>query len=157
MTSEDEVRYERVGAAAVVTIDRPHRRNAIDGATADRLERAFETFEADADARVMVLTGEGGIAFCAGADLTAIESLGPRLTARAARRASPVARLRSRRSPPSTAGASRAGSSWRCGVTCACAPLSRASVASSVAGASRWSTAAPSGCRGSSGSVVRSI
>ena len=33
----DEVRYERVGAAAVLTIDRPHRRNAVDGPTAERL------------------------------------------------------------------------------------------------------------------------
>lgn len=75
----DEVRTERIGAALVVTIDRPARRNAIDGATADALERAFEAFEADEAARVMVLTGDGGLAFCAGADLTAIESLAPRL------------------------------------------------------------------------------
>ena len=74
----DEVRTERIGAALVVTIDRPARRNAIDGKTADALERALEAVEADDGARVMVLTGEGGLAFCAGADLTAIESLAPR-------------------------------------------------------------------------------
>ena len=34
-----EVRYERVGAAAVLTIDRPVRRNAVDGATAKLLRR----------------------------------------------------------------------------------------------------------------------
>ena len=33
----DEVRYERVGAAAVLTIDRPDRRNAVDGPTAEGL------------------------------------------------------------------------------------------------------------------------
>ena len=38
----DEVRYERVGAAAVLTIDRPHRRNAVDGPTAERLLPAVE-------------------------------------------------------------------------------------------------------------------
>ena len=33
-------------------------------------------FEADEEARVMVLTGAGGVAFCAGADLKAIETIG---------------------------------------------------------------------------------
>jgi enoyl-CoA hydratase len=76
----DEVRSERVGAATVVTIDRPARRNAIDGRTADALVAALDAFEADASSRVMVLTGAGGT-FCAGADLTALESLSPRLMA----------------------------------------------------------------------------
>lgn len=75
--SVDEVRYERRGAAALVTIDRPARRNAIDGKTADALVSALDAFEADDQARVMVLTGAGE-AFCAGADLTAIETLEPR-------------------------------------------------------------------------------
>jgi enoyl-CoA hydratase len=74
----DEVRYERRGAAAVVTIDRQRRRNAIDARTADALVEHLDRFEADDDARVMVLTGAGE-AFCAGADLTAIETLEPRL------------------------------------------------------------------------------
>jgi enoyl-CoA hydratase len=73
------VRYERVGAAGVVTIDRPERRNAVDGQTAEALREAYDRFEADDDARVMVLTGAGGVAFCAGADLKAIESFAPRL------------------------------------------------------------------------------
>jgi enoyl-CoA hydratase len=76
----DEVRSGRVGTAQLVTIDRPARRNAIDGKTADALVAALEEFEADDNARVMVLTGAGG-AFCAGADLTAIETLSPRLMA----------------------------------------------------------------------------
>lgn len=71
--SGEEVRYERVGAAAVLTIDRPHRRNAVDGATAARLRRGLEEFEADEAARVLVLTGAGGEAFCAGADLKALD------------------------------------------------------------------------------------
>ncbi|MBD0283144.1 MAG: crotonase/enoyl-CoA hydratase family protein [Thermoleophilaceae bacterium] len=75
----EPVTYERRGAAAVVTIDRHERRNAIDGRTAELLFEAHERFEADDDARVMVLTGAGGVAFSAGADLKAIESLGPRL------------------------------------------------------------------------------
>src|SRR3954463_2730030 len=73
------VDYERVGAAAVVTIDRQERRNAVDGATAELLQEAYDRFEADDEARVMVLTGAGDVAFCAGADLKAIESFGPRM------------------------------------------------------------------------------
>ena len=76
----DEVRYERVGAAAVLTIDRQHRRNAVDGPTAERLRDGVPGFEADDDARVLVISGAGGEAFCAGADLKAIESFAPRLT-----------------------------------------------------------------------------
>jgi enoyl-CoA hydratase len=75
----EPVRYERTGAAAVLTIDRPERRNAIDGPTAERLAAAYEAFAADEDARVLVLTGAGGVSFCAGADLKAIETFAPRL------------------------------------------------------------------------------
>jgi enoyl-CoA hydratase len=69
----DEVRYERRGSAAVLTIDRPERRNAVDAATAIALRDGLERFEADAEARVLILTGAGGEAFCAGADLKAID------------------------------------------------------------------------------------
>jgi enoyl-CoA hydratase len=75
----EPARLERIGAAAVLTIDRPERRNAVDGATAERLLDHFRAFEADDDARVLVLTGAGDAAFCAGADLRALDSFGPRL------------------------------------------------------------------------------
>lgn len=55
----------------VITLDRPERRNAVDGPTAAALRAAFEAFEADGDARVAVLTGAGGH-FCGGADLKAL-------------------------------------------------------------------------------------
>ena len=71
------VNYERRGAAALVTIDRPERRNAIDGPTAEALHGCFDRFEADGDARVMILTGAGELAFCAGADLKSISTLDP--------------------------------------------------------------------------------
>jgi enoyl-CoA hydratase len=71
------VNYERRGAAALVTIDRPERRNAVDGPTAEALHESFQRFEADDDARVMILTGAGELAFCAGADLKAITTLNP--------------------------------------------------------------------------------
>jgi enoyl-CoA hydratase len=71
------VRYERSGAAALITIDRPERRNAVDGPTAAALLAAYERFAADDGARVLVLTGAGEEAFCAGADLKALETLDP--------------------------------------------------------------------------------
>jgi len=63
----------------VVAIDRQERRNAVDGPTAELLGTAVDRFEADDDARVLVLTGAGEEAFCAGADLNAIETFAPRL------------------------------------------------------------------------------
>lgn len=68
-----ELRYERVGAAAVLTIERPERRNAVDKATAELFRQGLRDFEADEGARVLVLTGAGGEAFCAGADLKAMD------------------------------------------------------------------------------------
>jgi enoyl-CoA hydratase len=75
------VRYERRGAAALVTIDRQERRNAVDGPTAVALHEAYMRFEADEQARVLVLTGAGAVAFCAGADLKATETFAGRLMA----------------------------------------------------------------------------
>jgi len=65
------VRYEVDGAVAIVTIDRPHVRNAVDRATAAELADAFRRFDADEALAAAVLTGAGG-AFCAGADLKAV-------------------------------------------------------------------------------------
>jgi enoyl-CoA hydratase len=65
------VRFEATGPVAVVTIDRPERRNAVDSATAAALVEAFRRFDGDATLSVAVLTGAGGT-FCAGADLKAI-------------------------------------------------------------------------------------
>ncbi len=80
MSEPEPVRYERRGAAAVITIDRQHRRNAVDGPTAAALHDAYVRFAADEDARVLVLTGAGGVSFCAGADLKATETMAGRLT-----------------------------------------------------------------------------
>jgi enoyl-CoA hydratase len=70
--SRSQVRYERREAAAVLTIERPARRNAIDAATAAALRQSLESFEADETARVLILTGSDE-AFCAGADLKALD------------------------------------------------------------------------------------
>ncbi len=78
-SGREAVSYERRGSASVITIDRPHRRNAVDGPTAEALLEAYRRFEADEQARVLIVTGAGGIAFCAGADLKATDTMAPRL------------------------------------------------------------------------------
>ncbi len=69
------VSSERDGRIAVITIERPERRNAVDRETAQGLYDAFKAFDADDDLDVAVLTGRGGY-FCAGADLKAISTGG---------------------------------------------------------------------------------
>ena len=71
-----KARYERRGATAILTIDRPERRNAVDAGTAEELLEGYRSFERDDGARVLVLTGAGPEAFCAGADLKAIAEVG---------------------------------------------------------------------------------
>jgi enoyl-CoA hydratase len=71
------VTYARDERVAVVTIDRPERRNAVDPVTAVRLYEAFERFAGDDQADVAILTGAGGT-FCAGYDLRAL-ALGDRI------------------------------------------------------------------------------
>src|SRR4051794_41887121 len=64
------------GPVTIVSINRPHCRNAVDGATARKLFDAFRAFDADASASVAVFTGTGGY-FCAGADLKAVAAGDP--------------------------------------------------------------------------------
>ena len=61
--------YERRGAVAWLTLNRPDARNALNRAARDGLYAGFDRFKADPDAKVLVLTGEGEQAFCAGGDL----------------------------------------------------------------------------------------
>ncbi|AXK31395.1 crotonase/enoyl-CoA hydratase family protein [Streptomyces armeniacus] len=62
---------KRNGPVSTVVLARPEARNAVDGATATALADAFRAFDADDDARVAVLWGEGGT-FCSGADLKSV-------------------------------------------------------------------------------------
>ncbi len=65
------VTYEIEAPLAIVTINRPEARNAVDRPTALALADAFRRFDADESANVAILTGAGGC-FCAGADLKAV-------------------------------------------------------------------------------------
>jgi enoyl-CoA hydratase len=69
------VHFERDGAIAVVTLDRPEVRNAIDGPTGKALADAMRRFEADDALAVAVVTGADGT-FCAGNDLKSMREPG---------------------------------------------------------------------------------
>ena len=134
----DEVRYERIGAAAVVTIDRPARRNAVDGPTAARLRECYDAFEADDEARVFVLTGarRRGV-LCRRRPHRAAHLRRPHGRPGRPDGLHAAARRPSRRSRRSAAGAWPAGSSSRCGATCGSPSPARAWATPSAAGASR--------------------
>lgn len=69
MNLNDEVLFEVEDGIAVITIDRPQQRNAINRGVMQGLREAFERFEKDGTLRVAILTGSGEKAFCAGMDL----------------------------------------------------------------------------------------
>ncbi|MCC6216034.1 MAG: crotonase/enoyl-CoA hydratase family protein [Polyangiaceae bacterium] len=66
------IRFEARGRVAIVTLDRPARRNAVCREIAEGMERALDAFEADPELWVGIVAAEGP-AFCAGADLAAVE------------------------------------------------------------------------------------
>jgi enoyl-CoA hydratase/carnithine racemase len=65
----DEVLRSVAGGVATVTINRPERRNALSWAVIAELREVLAALRDDPDVRVVVLTGAGAKAFCAGADL----------------------------------------------------------------------------------------
>ena len=67
----DTVRYSVGDRIALITLDRPAQRHAIDAAMTAALRAATARFEADHDVLVAILTGSGDRAFCAGMDLKA--------------------------------------------------------------------------------------
>jgi enoyl-CoA hydratase len=69
--SYEQIRYEERDHVRLITIDRPERMNAIGPVTSRELVDAWGRFREDDEAYVAVLTGSGGEAFCAGADLKA--------------------------------------------------------------------------------------
>ncbi len=62
-----------------ITINRPDQRNCVDGETAGLLEQAWKQFRDDDELYVAILTGAGDRAFCSGADLKNLHTLGPGL------------------------------------------------------------------------------
>jgi enoyl-CoA hydratase/carnithine racemase len=74
-----EVEYEKQGRIAILTLNRPEARNAVNGALARRMEEILDDYEADPELWVAILTANGS-AFCAGADLKEIAAgRGPEL------------------------------------------------------------------------------
>lgn len=66
--SDNTVLLEKVGATAVITLNRPHRRNALDASIKAAMTDIVRTVREDRSVSAVVLTGAGGN-FCAGADL----------------------------------------------------------------------------------------
>ena len=66
------VRYENRGSAAVLTMNRPERRNALNRALVTALAEAFTQARYDSAARCVILTGVGSV-FCAGMDLAELQ------------------------------------------------------------------------------------
>ena len=71
MTDEPTLLSETIDDVLIVTINRPHVRNAVDGPTARLLYDRFTDFDRDEALSVAILTGAAG-AFCSGADLGAV-------------------------------------------------------------------------------------
>ena len=69
MTANDSVLIDKRGAALWITINRPEKRNAMNGDVIAGIARGWREAHDDAAVRVIVLTGAGDKAFCAGADL----------------------------------------------------------------------------------------
>jgi enoyl-CoA hydratase len=69
--ADQMLEYEVLGQVAIITMNRPEARNAVNGEMAEALEAAVDRLEGDDSVWVAVLTGNGPV-FCAGADLKAI-------------------------------------------------------------------------------------
>jgi enoyl-CoA hydratase len=75
--SYETLRLERAGAVAIITIDRPEKRNALNAQVRSELVEAVIALTADESIRVLVLTGSGEKAFVAGADIGEFASRSP--------------------------------------------------------------------------------
>ena len=79
MNENNSVLVQRDGAVAIITLNRPQVKNAMDTATAEALAKAFEAFDRDHALSIAILTGAGGT-FCAGFDLREVAQGGRQLT-----------------------------------------------------------------------------
>jgi enoyl-CoA hydratase len=63
------IKLEYDGAIAVLTVNRPEKRNAVNNATVEEIDRALSELEKNAGVRVLIVTGAGDKSFIAGADI----------------------------------------------------------------------------------------
>jgi enoyl-CoA hydratase len=73
----NNIRLEKRPPLAVLTLNRPKALNALDAGTLRELESAFEDLAGDSAIRVVLLTGAGGRAFAAGADIRELAAVAP--------------------------------------------------------------------------------
>jgi len=73
----ENVKLEKKGPIAYVTIDRPKVLNALNMATMEELGEVFTDLAADREVRVVILTGSGEKAFVAGADINELQKNNP--------------------------------------------------------------------------------
>jgi methylglutaconyl-CoA hydratase len=78
--SESLVEYDLQPPAAIIQLNRPEKRNALNNALIGELRAAFERAAADSAARCVILTGAGSV-FCAGMDLAVLQASLDRATA----------------------------------------------------------------------------
>jgi naphthoate synthase len=64
----EDIRYEKAEGIAKITINRPERRNAFRPLTVDEMRKALQDARDDSSIGVVILTGEGELAFCSGGD-----------------------------------------------------------------------------------------
>lgn len=69
MTTNDELLYEVSGGIATITINRPDSRNALNSTVRAGIRESVHSFTSDDQAKVLIITATGNIAFSAGADL----------------------------------------------------------------------------------------
>ena len=69
----ENIKLDWDGNIAVLTVNRPDKRNAVNNATVEEIDRALSEVEKDETARVLILTGAGDKAFVAGADISELE------------------------------------------------------------------------------------
>ncbi len=77
MTQFQNIRYEKKGAIAYITVDRPKVLNALNMATMEELRIAFTSLREDKEVRVAIFTGAGEKAFIAGADINELARHNP--------------------------------------------------------------------------------